>query len=77
MKFKVGDYTTAGKLEAKIFMIDPKANYPLIGAIKSPEGWWVTQCWEDNGEAYTEAHEEYESIYDEENDNYINPFDLV
>lgn len=68
--FKIDNYVTAGKLEAKVLMIDNKANYPLIGAIRCEQGWWITQCWDKEGIAY-DLDEDFEMIYDEDLDDMI------
>ena len=78
MKYQVGDYKTRGNIEAKILMIDKKANYPLIGAIKCKAGWWVTAAWCIDGKLYVE-NEEYPDVdyfYDEEKDESYSNGDL-
>lgn len=59
--FMKGKYKTLGELEAQVFMIDLNANYPLIGAIKLSNKWWVTACWDEDGEFY-DPDEEHDTI---------------
>lgn len=73
--FATGEYVTRGEIQAKILLIDLNANYPLIGAIMCEHGWWVTACWDSRGRLH-DPDEEFEQLYDEEEDEVYNAGDL-
>jgi len=77
MNPKIGDYKTKDGEEAKILFIDLNANYPLIGAVKCENGWWVPECWDIDGYIY-DPYGDYPFIgYNENTSMDISEKDLI
>ncbi len=55
-QWELKEYITRDGSDAKVLMIDERANYPIIGAVKPKGAWWFSQCWDEDGQAHNEAN---------------------